>query len=77
MQRRLQSLKNVSCRWLQPRLNKPIAWPRTESSARDEESAEVAQLVEQRIENPCVPSSNLGFGTISSKLMHDVEPFHL
>ncbi len=27
--------------------------------------AEVAQLVEQRTENPCVPSSNLGFGTIT------------
>ena len=35
----------------------------------------IAQLVEQRIENPCVPSSNLGFGTITSPLMQYYQCF--
>ena len=36
--------------------------------------AEVAQLVEQRTENPRVPSSNLGLGTINNAAMDDLIP---
>ncbi len=34
--------------------------------------AEVAQLVEQRTENPCVPSSILGLGTTNWHLAEDL-----
>ncbi len=32
---------------------------------------EIAQSVEQRIENPCVPSSILGLATIFKDFIHD------
>ncbi len=34
-------------------------------------SGEIAQLVEQRTENPCVPSSILGFATTKNLITND------
>ena len=59
----LEISKKVVLEWVKKVKNSVDAWNRHNLNAAFLKSGRIAQLVEQRTENPCVPSSILGPAT--------------